>query len=347
MFDSSVLDVAIGVAFVFLSVSLICSAVREGIEAIMKSRAMDLERGLRELLNDRYGHGLMKDLVDHPRLSPLFGGAYDTSKLNEKTDATKKMTFMGCRMLPSYIPADQFSGALIDTVLHKAFATPPPLSVDSLRRATTSLGNDKVRRAILSAIDLSNGDLDKARAELEAWFNCAMDRVSAWYKRRTQFVLFAIGICAAGVLNIDAITVTKRLSEDEALRRAVVTLADQHGPAGSAGDGGKTAHGADTDVDQLRAQLNRIGLPIGWQSASPSPQCLASNGTAGCSLSVGMWIQTIIGWLITAFVVMLGAPFWFDVLSKFMVIRATVRPRERKTDAEVDRGAPSHARSIA
>ena len=36
---------------------------------------------------------------------------------------------------------------------------------------------------------------------------------------------------------------------------------------------------------------------------------------------------------------MLGAPFWFDVLNKFMVIRATVKPREKSPDeASEDRG---------
>ena len=38
---------------------------------------------------------------------------------------------------------------------------------------------------------------------------------------------------------------------------------------------------------------------------------------------------TIFGWLLTAFAVCLGAPFWFDVLNKFIVVRSTVKPREK------------------
>jgi hypothetical protein len=30
---------------------------------------------------------------------------------------------------------------------------------------------------------------------------------------------------------------------------------------------------------------------------------------------------------------MLGAPFWFDVLNKFMVIRSTVKPHEKSGEA--------------
>ncbi len=57
MFGSDVLDVAIGVTLLFLFVSLICSAIQEAIEAVLKWRAMDLERGIRELLQDQGSTG--------------------------------------------------------------------------------------------------------------------------------------------------------------------------------------------------------------------------------------------------------------------------------------------------
>jgi hypothetical protein len=35
--------------------------------------------------------------------------------------------------------------------------------------------------------------------------------------------------------------------------------------------------------------------------------------------------------------VSLGAPFWFDVLNKFMVVRSTVKPKEKsQTEASKD-----------
>jgi hypothetical protein len=33
--------------------------------------------------------------------------------------------------------------------------------------------------------------------------------------------------------------------------------------------------------------------------------------------------------LITAIALSLGAPFWFDVLNKFMVVRSTIKPHEK------------------
>jgi len=37
----------------------------------------------------------------------------------------------------------------------------------------------------------------------------------------------------------------------------------------------------------------------------------------------------ILGWLMTAFAISLGAPFWFDTLNKFMVVRSTIKPQEK------------------
>jgi hypothetical protein len=49
MFGSEVLDVAIGILFVYLTLSLICSAIQEGIAAFFKLRAKDLYMGIRNL----------------------------------------------------------------------------------------------------------------------------------------------------------------------------------------------------------------------------------------------------------------------------------------------------------
>ena len=53
-------------------------------------------------------------------------------------------------------------------------------------------------------------------------------------------------------------------------------------------------------------------------------------------------VRMFFGWLMTAFAVMLGAPFWFDMLNKFMVIRSTVKPREKsREEGSEDRADPA------
>src|SRR5258707_637307 len=65
MLNSETLEVAIGMAFLFLSVALICTAAKEWLEGIFRWRAMDLERGLRTLLADSDGK-LTEQLMQHP-----------------------------------------------------------------------------------------------------------------------------------------------------------------------------------------------------------------------------------------------------------------------------------------
>ena len=77
MFDSDILEVAIGLAMVFALVSTICTAVRELIESWLKTRASYLEYGIRQLLNDPQARGIARDVFDHPLVSGLYIGNFE------------------------------------------------------------------------------------------------------------------------------------------------------------------------------------------------------------------------------------------------------------------------------
>src|SRR5277367_4330760 len=51
MFNSSVLDVAIGLVFVYLVLGLMCTTVNEWLAQLFKTRAATLKEGIRQLLN--------------------------------------------------------------------------------------------------------------------------------------------------------------------------------------------------------------------------------------------------------------------------------------------------------
>jgi hypothetical protein len=110
MFNSTILDVAIGMIFVYLLLSLMCSAANEIIELWLKNRASDLERGIRELFNDRKREtGMVEKIYSHPLVSGLFEKPYKSSRLSWF------MRLLGRVNLPSYIPARNFALALMDT----------------------------------------------------------------------------------------------------------------------------------------------------------------------------------------------------------------------------------------
>jgi hypothetical protein len=345
MFGSQVLEVAVGLVLMYLLLSLVCSSIREGLEAWLKSRAADLERGIRELLNDPKAEGLARALYTHPLVFGLFRDGY-----NPKPKISETLPRGG--NLPSYIPAGNFAVALMDivargpggaarevgasTVAKSAPADDTRISIGSLRAAAAGIQNEAVKRALLAAIDTAQGDLGRAQANLEAWFNSGMDRVSGWYKRRTQNVLFVVGVVLVIAVNADTLTIAQSLIHDGDRRKAIVTQAEA-----IARDDKRSPADVDAAVDKLQTRLESIGFPVGW--APQIEQAQRQLGAKSCALEC-VWIVIrnsyvhIPGWLLTAFAITLGAPFWFDLLNKFMVIRSTVKPREKsREEASEDR----------
>jgi hypothetical protein len=336
MFGSQIVEVAIGLILMYLLLSLICSSIREGLESWQKLRAVDLERGIRGLLNDEAGQGLARDLYNHPLVYGLFQGTYDPERTRKN--------------LPSYIPARNFSLALLDIVARGPSVSTTPaataaasidnrVSLASLRAAAAKLENAAVQRALLTAIDTANNDLAAAQANVEAWFNSAMDRVSGWYKRRTQKIIFAVGLLLTVAVNADTLTVAESVVRDEALRKAIVAEAETVA---------RDPRSRAADVQTRYQEIKSLGFPIGWGQIT---RALAASApvtcTSGCLLQdIGRVLWEIAGhvpgWLMTALAISLGAPFWFDVLNKFMVIRSTVKPHEKSPEeGSEDRPASS------
>jgi len=79
--------------------------------------------------------------------------------------------------------------------------------------------------------------------------------------------------------------------------------------------------------------LESLNLPIGWDSANVTWIAPEDPGKPDATMlsriSWGGFGFAAIGWFLTAIAMTLGAPFWFDTLNKFMVVRATVKPDEK------------------
>lgn len=68
MFDHIIVEVALGLAAVYLVFSLLCSTLVEFIAGVFSLRGKQLERGIRYLLEDDQ---LGDNLLHHPMLSKL------------------------------------------------------------------------------------------------------------------------------------------------------------------------------------------------------------------------------------------------------------------------------------
>ena len=305
MLGSEMLDVAIGMAFTFLLLSLICSAFNELLETRLKNRAGDLEKGITGLLGS--DTGLVKKLYNHGLIFSLYRGTYD--------EATKKKT------LPSYIPSHDFATALSGVLA----AENAPITMDSIKGAIATITNPQVKSALLTLYDDASGDLQKFRKSLEDWFNSAMDRVSGWYKRRTHVTIFALGFIIAVAMNVNSISLAQDLWTNKATRDALVGAAqgylEKH-PASATSASTSASNldqGLKADIDELKS----TSIPIGW-----SKKVLENLRTYPF-----LWGASLLGWFLTACAASLGAPFWFDVLGKIVVVRSSIKPGEKSSPA--------------
>jgi len=301
MFGSTIIDVAIGMVFVYLLISLICSALNEYIESKLKNRSKDLAKGIANLLGDPQ---LVKDLYQHPLVKALYSG----------TD------------LPSYIPAQTFSLALWNLATYaqegKDAAVAVTRSLPEIRKVVSQMQNSELKRALLTLMDEAGNDLERARVNVERWYDDAMDRVSGWYKRRTQWILLALGLAFAVALNIDSIRIADRLYLDTPMRNAIAATAEGYAAAA------RTA-GTVPPEKQIKENFNRInhlGLPLGWDLKE------IKKGKRSTGEWLGAMVLKLLGLILTGLAVSLGAPFWFDLLNKFMVVRSTIKPREKSEE---------------
>src|SRR3569832_390967 len=332
MFGSAFLEVAIGIIFIYLLVSVIRSSIREGIEAWLKTRAAYLEYGLRVFLFVCFGLGFFLCFFVFLLFFCLFPGEYHVRK---RLDEPR--LFARGFNLPSYIPSRNFALALLDTAargprtvdLASSTSQAPVVSLEAVRQGVANIQNPAVQRVLLSAIDQANGSLRQAQAILEAWYDSGMDRVSGWFKRSTQKVLFLIALIVAVGLNVDTIKLAGYLYSHDA-QRAVVVASASASPSSAQTTGER--------ADEARQRLEDLQLPIGWTHGWDERRI---SDEQNASPLWNLWIGPILGWLMTAFAATMGAPFWFDVLNKVMVIRSTVKPHEKSPEeASQDRQTP-------
>jgi hypothetical protein len=145
-----------------------------------------------------------------------------------------------------------------------------------------------------------------------------MDRVSGWYKRRTQIALTVIALIVTLLANADALQIGRSLWNDDAVRAAVVAQAQQAVSKGQATpDGGKDASQAAETLSQQVSDVKSLELPLGWSTDPKDPRWFDSGwGAAG----------KVLGLITTTLALTLGAPFWFDLLGRVSRLRTTGKP---------------------
>jgi hypothetical protein len=280
LFNSTVLDVAIGLVFVYLLLGILCTTVNEWISGILSTRAKNLREGIRGLLDDQpLGNGqFLEAFYQHPLVSGMMRSGNH----------------------PSYLPGRTFATAIMDLVTP---AVSGPISLANLVDGINALPDGDVKKALVALVGDVGGDLTKAQHNIEDWFDDTMDRVSGWYKRTTQIWTIIVAVFLTVLANADTVNIVRRLWVDPTVRSAVVEQARHRAQLSQPGGSG-SAQGTTLTAEESAT----LGNMLGWTRAS-------------VRADVGTWLQRIVGWILTAIAVSLGAPFWFDTLSRFVNLR--------------------------
>jgi hypothetical protein len=321
----SALNAVVGLAALFFVLSTAISAINEGIANLLGWRAKTLEDAVRRIIGDPaprravsevlFGRRHTTDAEAPPPTSvdpvPLKADAvFDHWRIKGLVrDPTSKKRR---RSRPSYLPPRAFSLALSEVLAQHPnhpkdgaadetpWATTDAEILAQIKKANLPKGelNDLVQKAAGNAF----GSLEGFRVHVERVFDDTMERASGWYKRKVQATLLVLAAVIVIGFNVDTVHVGSALWNDDALRTAVATQASS-----STFDSPKDAADALDQVSQLK-------VPMGWGDG-------AEHNVLGA----------IPGWLITIAALNLGAPFWFDALSRLARMRGSGVPERPRS----------------
>jgi len=420
MFNSPLLDIAIGLLFIFLLYSLLVTSINETIATFFSLRAKMLKSAivvsmLSDTSKDNRWVSLAKGIGSFfvnlmhwekkpPNNFQKIGDQFFDHPLIKNYGSSRLFP------LPSYIPTTNFSTVLLDVLKQDfnskvneiaSYKSTLPSVTDNLAVIKQNLGNAsdaiKIKELLeyygyhylennspppLSAIDkdtwqilqmhLSKSiyDIGQFERKIEGWFDDSMNRVSGWYKRQTQLFLFLLGFIIAIIFNVDTIEIAGKLSTDKDARDKLVQMAteavdkykddprvkktvtvsgievlDNTGKNLANNDSIFKAYQA--KADSLKALLkgdigktNEI-IASGWGDYGGKK---TSTGKIGYVLGTTFTsAKKILGFLILAFAVSLGSPFWFDLLNKFVKLRGSGKKEEDVSSTPAAKSNPAIA----
>ncbi len=321
MFTSPILDIAITLVFVYFILAIIVSAFNEFVMTVLRIRASMLEEAIKNFIPDDG----WKKICDK-----VLGSAYITS-LQQKPNK-----------FPSYIPAQNFALALTSAV---SGTKAEFLNIDGLKTFINENvpSNSETQKLLTSLLAKSEKDFSEFQKSIEGLFNDSMDRLTGFYKRKVKKIIFFIALAISIALNVDTINITNQLWKNPMLAKATAdrihALATKDSlshlkeralvsPSEAASkDTAIQVQEVKQKIDYMKevyALTQEVPLPMGWvQHNYPD----SSNG-----FDIVAWLVKLLGIFLTTFAISLGAPFWFDLLSKLVNMRNTGAKPETKTN---------------
>jgi hypothetical protein len=313
MFGLEALDVMIGLVAVYLAFGMACTAIVEAITAWFNVRSSNLEAALKEYFAGEVSQGesFVKAFYDHPLVQALSKGA---------------------KGRPSYIPREIVGQVVESLIMARNVGKSLVEAVDSFPDAPEI---NRVKGILSTFVTRAAGDVAAFRKDVEKHFDDAMDRASGWFKRYTQVVaLVASAVLVIGA-NVDTVEISKSLASSPEVRTKTMEIAaEMLKDAKAKEERIKTTLGQDKDAVKEAVERTKESLEVYNRAMSGMESSGLQLGWKKPSRDRDFWwyLTKAVGLLVSIFAVSLGAPFWFDILQRFMQVRASgASPRKTET----------------
>jgi hypothetical protein len=283
---NSLITVGAGLIGVFIVLALIVSQIVEWLSAVMSQRGKFLQRGIEALFDWQSAPAGLE-------AKALTKQLYDHPLISNLGTGERP---------PSYIPSRTFTLSLISVLRGvSATATPPPplpstveqLQQDLMTRINGLPADSPLRKNLSVVLEDSLKTYEDTLDAIDGWFDTQMDRVSGYYKRWSWLWQAVIALLIVVIANADTISITGGLLRNATLAQAAAQAAQGLGPNTDPGT-------LITNYTQAMGQLFGWPSPFGWSDIT---------------------LAKIAGLLLTWFAVLLGAPFWFDILKRIVPVR--------------------------
>lgn len=253
------------------------------------------------LLRAKTLEGCVRGMLADPEGRGLAGAFYDHPIIQSLAPGGRR---------PDYIPGRLFALALIDTVERRA-------ETDRFDEAILRLDNETLHRTLQA---LLRGAPGRAVVPLiQNWFLDVMDRASGLYRWQTLNILACVAALLVLPLNFDAIRISNYVAQRSITEKAVQAMIEAEAKRAASAQ-----PGAETPAAARVAALHSLTFPVGWSAEQMS----------GGTVTFNWALFKFVGLLTSILAIMLGAPFLFDTLNRFMIVRSTVKPLDTRADAE-------------
>lgn len=332
----AILEVAIGLVFVWLVISVATMEVQNRISEGLSWRASHLEKSILSMLKEP---ALIERFYAHPLLMEL-----SLKDKNGNIALDKK----GKPRRPNYIPNPIFATAAFEVIMN-AGRGDNDVAIESMsipqmtENFKTMVEKNNVLPYVFPNMEKAMEGIKKGtiefdnmvsdyRKNVEGWFEAVMSRSSEWYKVRAQWMAFWIGLSIAIVMNIDTIHVAQKLWQEPTARAVIVAQAQA------------TAQRETQPEDISFSTAKNLNFPVGWTTTPlgtkscgvfdiidyqlvirSAKECLAVTSFPAFNNIWGIFVK-IIGFLLTAAAASQGAPFWFDILRKLVSFKQQPAP---------------------